>query len=186
MFACVWLPSPQNSTKITKQIHVCQLGFYLVCLLTEYAHRLHQERKGRRGVYLLPPSLTTVKVPLSKVLSPPLLQCICSVVNSTRLWLYWADPRCRCLCMNDCNEQQQYKSLQVYEAYMLECSCLFTHSAETGQHYHSLVLCLCPLDGWKSNIRSLLALFLVSDSNSSGKYLQLLNASWKTIFPPWL
>lgn len=54
-------------------------------------------------------SLTIIKVPLSKALNPPPLLCICSVVSRQGFGCSGRTPRWTCLCINDCNEQQDQR-----------------------------------------------------------------------------
>lgn len=66
-------------------------------------------------------SLTTVKVPLSKVLHPP-LRCSCCVVSSQDCGCHSQTPRWTCLCINDCNEQQHQRHRSQLQAAGQSCT----------------------------------------------------------------
>lgn len=113
--------------------------------------------KGTLKHLPFPPSLTTIKVPLSKVLNPPLLQCICSVVNSTPLWLHRADPRWRCLCINDSNEQQHHRNHSQLQAVNELIKCTYcknngnkTDTASRATFCSRLELFYPQFDSWEA------------------------------------
>lgn len=66
-------------------------------------------------------SLTIIKVPLSKALNPPLL-CICSVVSRQDFGCSRQTPRWTCLCINDCNEQQDQRHRSQLQAGSDSCT----------------------------------------------------------------
>lgn len=134
-----------NSGLRNKILTVCCLFVVWKSGLTSAVH------KGTLKHLPFPPSLTNLKmplskVPLSKVLNPPLLQCICSVVNSTRLWLYWADPRWRCLCINDSNEQQHHRNHSQLQAVkeLLNCTYCKKNGYSLSSHFLLMLRAILP------------------------------------------